>query len=86
MRCSTRHRAAPARTALTWVCACRVYHEDWETFAREAEKLYTEHPSHVRLPACAHSSYCVDQAIGCTDVLRDEIPAQRREDGSEGHK
>ena len=67
-------------------CACRVYHEDWETFAREAEKLYTEHPSHVRLPACAHSSCCVDQAIGCTDALRDEIPAQRREDGSEGHK
>ena len=26
----------------------RVYLEDWDTFAAEAEKLYVEHPAHVR--------------------------------------
>ena len=25
-----------------------VYIDDWETFYNESEKLYTEHPAHVR--------------------------------------
>ena len=44
--------------------AGRVYVEDWETFYAEAEKLYTEHPAHVRracLPPSAAPACCGPQ-------------------------
>lgn len=40
------------------LCLRRVYIEDWETFYHESEKLYIDHPAHVRLtphggPSCS---------------------------------
>lgn len=41
--------------------AGRVYIEEWETFFAEAEKLYTEHPAHVR-------ASCAPQALLLADT------------------
>jgi hypothetical protein len=59
-----------------------VWVDNWETFYAEAEKLYIEHPDHVRAtlspPMIARNrSHPHYGSLICTDAVRDEIPARR---------
>ena len=76
------------RVAPTCVLAGRrVLVEDWDTFYSEAEKLYVEHPAHVRNPQPGlgrHHSLIA--SLASADTVRHEISALRRQARAEGHQ
>ena len=50
--------------------------EDWDTFYSEAEKLYVEHPAHVRNPQpCLDRHHSLTALLASADTVRHEVSA-----------